>query len=64
MSTKVAVLALIRQMQDDATAPEILEELHDRLAIDDGLRELDAGHGIDHEDVKRMLSRWLVCPAQ
>jgi predicted transcriptional regulator len=59
MSTKEAVLALVQQMPDDATAPEILEVLHDRLAIDEGLRELDAGQGIDHEEVKRRLSRWL-----
>lgn len=59
MSTKEAALALIRQMPDDVTAPEILEELQARLAIDEGLRELDAGQGIDHEEVKRRLSRWL-----
>jgi predicted transcriptional regulator len=28
------------------------------LAIDEGLRELDAGQGIDHEEVKRRLSRF------
>jgi predicted transcriptional regulator len=59
MSTKEAVLALVQRMPDDATAPEILEELHLRLAIDEGLRQLDAGQGIDHEEVKRRLSRWL-----
>jgi predicted transcriptional regulator len=58
MSTKEAALALIQRMPDDATAPEILEELHDRLAIDEGLRELDAGQGIDHEEVKMWLTRF------
>ncbi len=60
MSTKEAILDLVRQLPDDATAPEILEALHDRLAIDVGLRELDEGKGIDHEEVKRRLARWLV----
>ena len=45
-------------MPDDVTAPEILEELHDRLAIDEGLRKLDAGQGIDHEEVKMWLTRF------
>jgi predicted transcriptional regulator len=59
MSTKEAVLALVRQMPDDVTTPEILEELQTRLAIDEGLRELDAGQGIDHEEVKMQLTRFL-----
>jgi predicted transcriptional regulator len=58
MSTREAVLALVQQMPDDATALEILKELQWRLAIDEGLRELDAGQGIDHEQVKRRLSRF------
>ena len=59
MSTKEVVLALIQRMADDATVPDILEELQARLAIDEGLGELNAGQGIDHEEVKRRLGRWL-----
>ena len=59
MSTKEAVLALIQRLPDDVTVPDILEELQARVAIDEGLSELDAGNGIDHEEVKRRLSRWL-----
>jgi predicted transcriptional regulator len=57
MSTKEAALAVIQRMPDDATAPEILEELHLRLAIDEGLGQLDAGQGVDHEEVKTRFTR-------
>jgi predicted transcriptional regulator len=45
-------------MPDDATALEILKELQWRLAIGEGLRKLDAGQGMEHEQVKRRLSRF------
>jgi len=59
MSTKEAVIEMIRQMPDDVTVPDIMAELYVRQKIDTGLRQLDAGEGIDHEEVKRRLSRWL-----
>ena len=59
MSTKEAVIEMIRQMPDDVTVPDIMAELYVRQKIDAGLRQLDAGEGIDHEEVKRRLSRWL-----
>jgi predicted transcriptional regulator len=59
MSTKDAVIEMIRQMPDDVTVPDIMAELYVRQKIDAGLRQLDAGEGIDHEEVKRRLSRWL-----
>ena len=59
MSTKEAVLELIRRMPDDVTVPDIMAELYVRQKIDAGLRQLDAGEGIEHEEVKRRLSRWL-----
>ena len=59
MSPKEAALAHVQRMPDDATAPEIMEELQTSLAIDEGLRQLDAGQGIDHEEVKMRLNRFL-----
>jgi len=59
MSTKEAVIALIRQMPEDVTLSDIMAELYVRRKIDEGLRQLDEGQGIDHEEAKRRLSRWL-----
>jgi predicted transcriptional regulator len=59
MSTKEAVIELIRRMPDDVTLPDIMAELYVRRKIDEGLQQLDEGKGIDHEEAKRRLSRWL-----
>lgn len=59
MSTKEAVIELIRRMPDEATLPDIMAELYVRQKIEAGLRQLDAGEGIEHEEAMRRLARWL-----
>ncbi len=59
MSTKEAVIEMIRQMPEDVTVPDIMAELYVRRKIDEGLQELDAGQGIEHEEAKKRLSQWL-----
>ena len=59
MSTKEAVIEMIRRLPDDATVPDIMEELYFRQKVDEGLRQLDAGEGVPHEEAKRRLARWL-----
>jgi len=58
-SVKEAVIDMIRRLPDDATVADIMGELYFRQKVDDGLRQLDAGQGIEHEDAKRQLGRWL-----
>jgi hypothetical protein len=38
---------------------ELLAELNFRQKVDEGLRQLDAGEGIEHEEARRKLGRWL-----
>ena len=59
MTTKEAVLEMIQRMPEDVTVPDIISELYVRQQVDEGLRQLDAGEGISHEEAKRRLSRWL-----
>jgi hypothetical protein len=59
MSTKDAVIEMIRKMPDDATVPDIMAELYVRQKIDEGLQQLDANEGISHEEAKRSLAKWL-----
>jgi hypothetical protein len=59
MSLKEAVIEMIRRMPEDATVPDIIAELYVRQKIDQGERQLDAGQGIDHDEVKKRLARWL-----
>ena len=58
-STKEQVLDMIRGLPDDVTLDDIMAELHFRAKVDAGLRELDEGKGIPHEDVERRLAKWL-----
>lgn len=59
MSTKEAVIEMIRRMPDSSTVSDIMTELYVRQKIDEGLRELDAGKGIPHEEAKKQLAKWL-----
>ena len=59
MTTKEAVIEMIRRLPDDVTVPDIMAELYVRQKIEEGLRQLDAGEGVSHEEAKQRLSRWL-----
>ena len=56
MSTKQAVLEMIQRLPDDVEVVDIMDELYFRQKVDQGLRELDAGQGIPHEEVKKELT--------
>ena len=58
-SPKEQVLDMVRALPDDATIDDIMAELYFRIQVDSGLRELDAGEGIPHEQVERRLAKWL-----
>ena len=60
MSTvKEEVIALIQQMPEDTELSDIMAELYFRQKVDQGLKELDEGSGITHEQVKGRLEKWL-----
>jgi len=59
MSTKDAVIEIIKKMPDEVTLSDIMAELYFRKKVDEGLRQLDEGQSIPHEDVKKRLGRWL-----
>ena len=56
-STKEEVIALIRALPDDATLDEIMAALYLEAKVDAGLKELDEGKGIPHEQVEKRLAR-------
>ena len=59
MSTKDAVIELIRRLPDEVTVSDIIAELYFKQKVDDGLRQLDEGKGIPHEEAKKKLGKWL-----
>jgi hypothetical protein len=59
MTTKQAVIDMLQRLPDDATVSDIRAALAFREEVDEGLRQLDAGDGVDHEVAKKGLGKWL-----
>jgi len=58
-STKEEILEIIRTLPDDVTVDDAMAALYFKMRVDAGLKELDEGKGIPHEEVKKRLARWL-----
>jgi len=56
---KEQVIDLVKNLPDEVTVDDIMRELYFKIQVDKGLKELDEGKGIPHEEVERRLSRWL-----
>ncbi len=54
-SAKQAARELIEQLPESVSWNDLMYELYVKQKIEEGLKELDEGHGIPHEDVKRRL---------
>ena len=56
---KDLVIEMIRSLPDNSTVEDIMEELYFRMQVDRGLKEIDEGKGISHQDVQKRLFKWL-----
>ena len=56
---KQQVIKLIQNLPDEVSLDDIMAELYFKLHVDAGLKELDEGKGISHEEVEKRMSRWL-----
>lgn len=52
MTTKQTVIELIKRLPDEATVDDIMAELFFRRKVETGLRQIDAGEGVDHDVAK------------
>lgn len=59
MSVKDEVIKLIQELPDTATTEDILYKLYVRARIEEGIKELDEGKGLSHEDAMDEISKWL-----
>jgi predicted transcriptional regulator len=50
---------MIQSLPDEVTLDDIMAELYFKLQVDAGLKELDEGKGIPHEEVEKRMSKWL-----
>lgn len=53
------VIQIIQSLPEEVTVDDIMAELYFKLQVDAGLRELDDGKGIPHEEVEQRVSKWL-----
>ena len=58
-SQKQAALRIIEALPENSSLDDIMYSLYFRKRVDRGLRELDAGKTVSHQDVKRRLRNWL-----
>lgn len=59
MTTKDKAHEAIDRLPDDASMEQILYTLYVIDSVERGERQIDAGQGIAHEEVKRrLLARW------
>ena len=59
MTTKEAILELIRKLPDSVTVEDVMAELYFRQKVDQGLHELDGGSGTPHDQARARLQKWL-----
>jgi predicted transcriptional regulator len=59
LKVKQAVIKMIQSLPDEVTIDDIMAELYFKLQVDAGLKELDEGKGIPHEEVEKRMSKWL-----
>jgi hypothetical protein len=59
MTTKEAVLQAISELPEDASLEEILDVVILRLKVERGRQQIAAGQGLDHQEVRERLARWL-----
>ena len=57
---KEKVIEMIKILPENVTVDEIMSELHFKQQVDAGLKGLEEGKGIDHEDVEGQMSKWLL----
>jgi len=56
---KQEVIKLVQSLPDEVTVDDIMAVLYFKLQVDAGLKELDEGKGIPHQEVESRMSKWL-----
>ena len=59
IGVKQEVIKMIQSLPNEATIDDIMAELYFKSQVDAGLKELNEGKGISHEEVEKRMSKWL-----
>ncbi len=57
-STKDKVTRAVESLPPDASFEDAMERLFILYKVDQGLRQIEAGQGITHDELKRQLKTW------
>jgi predicted transcriptional regulator len=49
------VLEAVRDLPDNATVEDVMEQLYFLAKVDEGLRQAEAGETVSHEEAKRRI---------
>lgn len=58
MSAKEVLLEVAEKLPPNATLIDAIHELEFRLAVEEGLAELDRGEGVPIDEVKAKIAAW------
>lgn len=56
---KENVITMIKNMPQDVSIEDIMAELYFRYEVDQGIKQLDEGKGIPHEEIEKRMKKWL-----
>jgi len=56
---KEEIIRMIQDMPKDISVEDIMAELYFRYQVDEGLKQLDEGKGIPHEEIEKRMEKWL-----
>ena len=59
IGVKQEVIKMIQSLPNEATIDDIMAELYFKSQVDAGLKELNEGKGISHEEVEKRMSKRL-----
>ena len=59
MTAKEEILELMKQIPDDLTVDEALEQLQLLYDVHQGLQETERGETVPHQKAKKMIEKWL-----
>ena len=59
LGVKQEVIKMIQSLSNEVTIDDIMAELYFKSQVDAGMKELDEGKGIPHEEVEKRMSKRL-----
>jgi predicted transcriptional regulator len=58
-TVKKNVLEVIKNLPDDSSYEDIMEKIYFMQKVEAGLKDVEEGRVISHEEVKKRLAKWL-----